>query len=67
MKRTKAQRRWIKRGYPREMIALVPGLGISYLMRASEDWRSQRPFARMIGMPIRPVHKQFIQNGRKPR
>lgn len=70
MKRTKAQRKWIKLGYPREMIPLrpqsIPGYRYSYLLGASEDWRSQRYFARQIGMPIRPVCKQFIHKGRKP-
>lgn len=69
--RTKAQRRWIKRGYTREMIPLRPQHGgrdrYTYVLRASEDWRSQRGFARdVLDMPIRPICKQFIHNGRKP-
>lgn len=71
MKRTKAQRRWIKLGYPREMCPLMPqrkgSCRYTYVMRASEDWRKQREFARdILGMPIRPICKQFIHNGRKP-
>lgn len=71
MNRTKAQSRWIKRGYTREMtpwLAQHPGqVRYSYVMRASEDWRSQREFARdVLNMPIRPICKQFIHNGRKP-
>jgi hypothetical protein len=71
MKRTNLQRHWIKRGYPREMCPMRPQHGGSqrytYLMRASEDWRSQREFARdVLGMPIRPVAKQMIHDGRKP-
>ena len=69
--RTNAQRHWIKRGYPREMCPLLPQHSgrarYTYVMRASEDWRSQRAFARdVLDMPIRPICKQFLHNGRKP-
>jgi hypothetical protein len=49
-------------------VAQHPGqVRYSYVMRASEDWRSQREFARdVLDMPIRPIAKQFIHNGRKP-
>jgi len=70
-KRTRAQRHWIERGYPREMIPLRPQHGgldrYTYVMRASEDWRSQRAFARdVLDMPIRPICLQILHNGRKP-
>ena len=71
MKRTKAQRRWIRKGYTREMIPLRPLYGArdrySYVMRASEDWRSQRVFARdVLNMPVRAICRQFLHNGGKP-
>lgn len=71
MKRTKAQRYWIKRGYAREMAPLRPKrpgqVRYIYLMRASEDWRSQRGFARdILQMPVRTICPQYIHNGGKP-
>lgn len=70
MKRTRAQRHWIRKGYLREMAPLrklYPGRPKEiYLMGASEDWRSQRELAGIMGMPIRPVAKHYIHNGRKP-
>ena len=71
MRRTNAQRRWIRKGYTHEMIPLRPQHGgqrrYSYLVRASEDRRAGRELAEIIGMPYRPICKQFIHNGRKPR
>lgn len=70
MKRTNAQRHWIKKGYTREMCPLRPQHPghprYSYLMRASEDWRKSRELAEIMNMPIRPVCKQLIHNGGKP-
>lgn len=64
--RTKAQRRYIQKGYQREMIPLQ-GPRVSYLIGRQEDWRSQREFARdILKMPNRPICKQFIHKGRKP-
>jgi hypothetical protein len=48
------------------MRPLDDGTRYSYLIHAREDWRSQRYMADLMGMPIRPVCKQFIHNGRKP-
>ena len=71
MNRTKAQRRWRRKGYPYEMIEMVTSVPgeprLSYLLASWENWRAQRAFGRLIGMPVRPVCKQFIHNGRKPR
>ena len=70
--RTRAQLRWARKGIRYEMIPLRPQHGgsqrYSYVMGAHEDWRSQRDFARdVLNMPIRPICKQMIHNGRKPR
>lgn len=69
MRRTKAQRKWIRRGYPREMIPMKAqdsGLRYAYPLHASANWRDQRELARLMHMPIRPICKQFLDNGRKP-
>lgn len=70
MKRTTAQRKWIRRGYSREMVPLRPqhegSPRYTFLMRTSENWRDSRELAGIMGMPIRPVCKQMIHNGRKP-
>lgn len=69
-KRTKAQRKWIRKGYTREMIPLRPQHSgqprYTFLMRASENWRESRDIAGIMGMPIKPVAQQLIHNGRKP-
>lgn len=69
--RTKAQRKWIRKGYLREMCPLRPQDGreirYTFLMRASEDWRGSRELAEIIEMPIRPVAQHYLHNGRKPR
>lgn len=71
LKRTKAQRYWRRKGYTHEMIPLKPQHEgkprYSYLVRASEDRRAGRELAELMGMPYRPICKQFIHNGRKPR
>lgn len=68
--RTKAQRRYIRKGYRWEMIPLRPNNPgeprVSYLIGAGSSWRAERGFGQLIGMPIRPICKQFIHNGRKP-
>jgi hypothetical protein len=70
MKRTRAQRRWRRKGYTHELIQLrsdVPGKPrLSYLIGSQESWRQQRKFGLLIGMPVRPVCQQFLHNGRKP-
>lgn len=70
LKRTKAQRRWIRKGYTHEMIPLRPQHGgtqrYSYLVRASEDRRAGRGLAEILGMPYRPICKQLIHKGGKP-
>jgi hypothetical protein len=70
LKRTKAQRRWRRKGYTHEMIPLrrpKPGQQrYSYLVRASENRRAGRELAEIMGMSYRPICKQFIHNGRKP-
>jgi hypothetical protein len=49
------------------LLKLYPGRPKEiYLMGASEDWRSQRELAVIMSMPIRPVAKHYIHNGRKP-
>ena len=68
--RTKAQRRWLRKGVRHEMIPLRPQHGLerySFIIDRREDWRSQRTFARdILKMPIRPICKQMIHNGGKP-
>ena len=67
--RTKAQRRWMRKGYTHEMIPMRPLNGnqrISYLISPSESWRAQRNLRRLIDMPVRPICKQMIHNGGKP-
>jgi hypothetical protein len=69
-RRTKAQRRWIRKGYRYEMIPLrstwADGARFSYILGASESWRAGREFARdVLGMPVRPICKPMIHNGRK--
>jgi len=68
--RTKAQRKWIRKGYSHEMIPLRPERSertrLSYLLGRSASWRAERGFGLLIGMPVRPICKQFIHNGRKP-
>lgn len=48
------------------MRPLDSGIRYSYLIHARENWRSQRELANLMGMPIRPICKQFLDNGRKP-
>lgn len=70
MKRTRAQRYWIRRGYTHEMVPLRPQHPgrprYSYLVRPSENRRAGRDLAELIGMPYRPICKQMIHNGKKP-
>lgn len=67
---TRAQRRWARKGIRYEMIPLRPqhpgAPRYSYIIGTQESWRTQRSFGRMIGMPVRPICKQFIHKGRKP-
>lgn len=67
---TKAQRRWGRKGIKYEMIPLRPqhkgSPRYSYVLGAHESWRAQRNLGKMLGMPVRPICKQFIHNGRKP-
>lgn len=69
--RTKAQRRWIRKGHTHEMIPPRPlpymnGKRYSYLLGAHESWRQQRSVGLMLDMPVRPICKQMIHNGGKP-
>lgn len=67
--RTKAQRRWIRKGHTHEMIPLRELFGsrkFSYVLGAHESWRQQRGTGQILGMPVRPICKQMIHNGGKP-
>lgn len=68
--RTKAQRKWNRKGYSHEMVPLRPQNAgeprLSYLLGRSSSWRAERGFGLLIGMPVRPICKQFMHNGRKP-
>lgn len=69
MKRTKAQRRWNRQGYTHEMIPLRPwgDHRFSYLVSPSESWRASRWQGELLGMPVTPIAKVYIHNGKKPR
>lgn len=67
--RTRAQRRWIRKGHTHEMIpmrALYGARRFSYVLGAHESWRQQRGTGLMLDMPVRPICKQMIHNGGKP-
>ena len=70
MRRTRAQRRWAKKGITHELIPLKPLYAdkprISYVLGPHESWRAQRSFGRMINMPVRPICKPMIHKGGKP-
>ena len=69
--RTKAQRRWARKGVTHEMIPPRPlpymnGKRYSFLLSPSESWRAQRSVGLMLDMPVRPICKQMVHNGGKP-
>lgn len=67
-RRTRAQRKWIRKGYPYEMIPLhaeADGKRYSYLLHT--NGRAWRTLAGLMGMVVRPTCTPMIHNGRKPR
>lgn len=70
-RRTRAQRRYRRRGYTWEVATLRPTSRHSpklvVIHKASTSWRSYRPYLNeWLGEFIRPICKHYIHKGGKP-
>lgn len=72
MNRTRAQRRYRRKGYTWEIASLAPNPYTPKLIVIQKSgpwgWRSYRPYLLdFLDEQIRPIAVQYIHNGRKPR